>query len=64
MITHFSKKWKNFIVLGSQNRKKESKMAVAKRQGREKPEKTEQKKVKRRFSLSLSHDGALFSLRL
>ena len=34
-----------FIVLGRQNREKESKTAVAKRQGREKPAKTEQKKV-------------------
>ena len=33
-------------VLGSQNRKKEARMAVAKRQGREKPVKTEQKKVR------------------
>ena len=35
-------------LLGSQNREKESKMAVAKRQGREKPAKTEQTKVKER----------------
>ena len=32
-------------MLGRQNREKESKTAVAKRQGREKPAKTEQKKV-------------------
>ena len=32
-------------LLGRQNREKESKTAVAKRQGREKPAKTEQKKV-------------------
>ena len=35
-------------LLGSYNRGKESKMAVAKRQGREKPLKIEQKKVKGR----------------
>ena len=35
-------------MLGRQNREKESKMAVAKRQGREKPTKIEQRKVKRR----------------
>ena len=40
--------WLGTLVLGSQNRKKESKMAVAKRQGREKPAKIEQKKVKGR----------------
>ena len=34
-------------MLGSQNRKKESRMAVAKRQGREKPTKIEQRKVQR-----------------
>ena len=33
-------------MLGSQNREKESKMAVAKRQGREKPVKIQQRKVK------------------
>ena len=33
-------------MLGRWNRKKESKMAVAKRQGREKPAKIEQKKVR------------------
>ena len=32
-------------MLGRQNREKESKIAEAKRQGREKPAKTEQKKV-------------------
>ena len=32
-------------MLGSQNRKKESRMTVAKRQGREKPAKIEQRKV-------------------
>ena len=32
-------------MLGSQNRKKESRMAGAKRQGREKPAKIEQRKV-------------------
>ena len=35
-------------LLGSYNRKQESKMAVAKRQGREKPTKIEQRKVKGR----------------
>ena len=35
-------------LLGSSNREKESKMAVAKRQEREKPGKTEQRKVKGR----------------
>ena len=35
-------------VLGSQNREKESKMAVAKSQGREKPTKIKQRKVKGR----------------
>ena len=35
-------------MLGSQNRQQESKMAVAKRQGREKPVKIEQRKVKGR----------------
>ena len=35
-------------LLGSYNRKLESKMAVAKRQGREKPTKIEQRKVKER----------------
>ena len=34
-------------MLGRQNREKESKMAVAKRQGREKPAKGEQKKIPR-----------------
>ena len=34
-----------FFVLGSKNRKQKSRMAVAKRQGREKPVKTEQRKV-------------------
>ena len=34
------------LWLGSQNRKQESKMAVAKRQGREKPAKIEQRKVR------------------
>ena len=34
------------VLLGTQNRDKESKMAVAKRQGREKPLKIEQKKVR------------------
>ena len=33
-------------MLGRENRGKESRMAVAKRQGREKPEKIEQKKVR------------------
>ena len=33
-------------LLGSYNRKKESRMAVAKRQRREKPTKTEQSKVR------------------
>ena len=33
------------VLLGSQNRKKESRMAVAKRQRREKPMKIEQRKV-------------------
>ena len=33
------------VMLGSYNRKKESRMAVAKRQGREKPVKIEQRKV-------------------
>ena len=33
-------------MLGSWNREKESKMAVAERQGREKPRKIEQRKVK------------------
>ena len=33
-------------MLGSQNREKESKMAVAKRQGREMPVKIQQRKVK------------------
>ena len=33
-------------MLGRQNREKESKMAVAKRQGREKPAKIEQRKVR------------------
>ena len=33
------------VLLGRQNREKESKMAVAKRQGREKPAKIEQRKV-------------------
>ena len=37
-----------WAVLGRWNRKQESKMVVAKRQGREKPVKTEQKKVKGR----------------
>ena len=32
-------------MLGSKNRKQESRMAVAKRQGRKKPRKTEQRKV-------------------
>ena len=32
-------------MLGSQNRKEKSSMMVAKRQGREKPTKTEQRKV-------------------
>ena len=35
-------------MLGSYNREKESKMALAKRQGREKPAKIEEKKVKGR----------------
>ena len=35
----------NLTLLGSQNREKESRMAVAKRQGREKPAKIEQRKV-------------------
>ena len=35
-------------MLGRKNREKESKMAVAKRQGREKPAKIEQRKVKGR----------------
>ena len=35
-------------VLGSSNRKQESKMVVAKRQGKEKPMKIEQRKVKGR----------------
>ena len=39
---------KNFLLLSSQNRKHESKMVVAKRQGREKPAKIEQRKVKGR----------------
>ena len=39
----------NFKMLGSQNREKESKMVVAKRQGREKPLKIEQRKVKGRL---------------
>ena len=34
------------VLLGSLNREKESKMVVAKRQGREKPGKIEQKKVR------------------
>ena len=34
------------LLLGSQNRKKESRMAVAKRQGREQPVKIEQRKVR------------------
>ena len=33
------------LTLGSQNRKKESRRAVAKRQGRENPVKIEQRKV-------------------
>ena len=33
-------------VLGSKNRKMESRMVVAKRQGREKPAKIEQRKVR------------------
>ena len=44
-----------FILLGSYNREKESKMAVDKRQGREKPAKIEQRKVKGR-SEDLSED--------
>ena len=36
------------IVLGSQNRKQESKMVVARRQGKGKPMKIEQRKVKGR----------------
>ena len=39
-------------MLGSQNRKKESRMAVAKRQGREKPAKIEQRKTE---GLELGH---------
>ena len=35
-------------MLGRQNREKESKMAVAKRQGREKPAKIEQKKIEQK----------------
>ena len=34
------------ILLGSQNREKESRMAMAKRHGREKPMKIEQRKVR------------------
>ena len=33
------------VLLGSQNRKQESRVAVAKRQRREKPKKIEQRKV-------------------
>ena len=35
-------------MLGRSNREKESKMVVAKRQGKEKPEKKEQRRVKGR----------------
>ena len=37
--------WLEWGMIGSQNRKKESKMVVAKRQRREKPVKIEQRKV-------------------
>ena len=47
-IAFFQYSSRLFLMLGSQNRKKESKMGVAKRQGREKPAKTEQRSVKER----------------
>ena len=42
---NFMKSWWGIKVLGSYNRKKESKMAVAKRQRKEKPAKMEKKKI-------------------
>ena len=49
-ISHCSCPWvltlRGFWVLGSQNRKKESRMVVAKRQRKEKPMKIEQRKVR------------------
>ena len=48
MILQLTRPLQGLDLLGSQNRKQESKMVEAKRQGREKPTKIEQTKVKER----------------